>query len=281
MRAWPALEVGPVLAAAVDFDLIEAALLDYDLAAIEETSSDSRRVFFHRARDRDRAAVAIGQQFSNIAITCVDVPDEDWAARSQANLRAVQVGNIIVAPPWDVPDVRRPGPDFRTRHPITIVIQPSMGFGTGHHATTRLCLDALQHVDVHGRRVIDVGTGSGVLAIAAARLGAAKVLGIDDDADAIQSATENVGLNGGGEVGLRVANFRSETLGPFDLVIANLTGGLLISSAAALRALAASDALLILSGFLLSEEDAVTVAIGGRVKRRSCEDEWLCVTVSP
>jgi ribosomal protein L11 methyltransferase len=194
-----------------------------------------------------------------------------------------------------------------------------MGFGTGHHATTRLCLDALQHVDVHRRRVIDVGTGSGLLAIAAARLGAATVVAIDDDADAIQSATENVTLNGGVEVALRVADFRSDTpasaevgslcdptsqcwlggpqkrsalagrrsaeregwLGRFDIVIANLTGGLLISAAAALRALGASDARLILSGFLVSEEDAVTAAIGGHVERRSCEDEWLCVTVSP
>src|SRR5687767_8559394 len=194
MPGWPAL----VVSGLSDAELVQAALTDFDIAAIEERSADSWRVFFQNPSDRDRASADLRARFPGLSIAPVDVADEDWAARSQANLRAVQVGRIIVAPPWDAP--------------TTIIIQPSMGFGTGHHATTRLCLAALQRLDLAGRSVLDVGTGSGVLAIAASRLGAADVTGLDDDADAIHAAWENLALNPGATVSLIVGELRSTEL---------------------------------------------------------------------
>jgi ribosomal protein L11 methyltransferase len=155
-----------------------------------------------------------------------------------------------------------------------------MGFGTGHHATTRLCLAALQELDLRGTRVIDVGTGSGVLAIAASRLGAADVTAIDDDPDAIQAATENVQLNAGVSVRLQTSDLRSADHGRFDVVIANLTGGLLVQAAAQLTELCASPGHLVLSGFMVSEELDVLAAYSSlRVCARAQEDEWLCVTL--
>ena len=263
---WPALVVSG-LAGIDETELLQAALTDYDVAAIDEPAADSWRVFFHAHDARDRAAAAIRAQFPSLRAEPIDVADEDWAAKSQASLRAIQVGAIIVAPPWDVP--------------TTIVIQPSMGFGTGHHATTRLCLAALQRLEVAGRSVLDVGTGSGVLAIAASRLGAAEATGIDDDPDAIQAAWENLALNPGARVSLIVGDFRAQAVTPADIVLANITGGLLIAAVDRLRPLVNARGRLILSGFMTHEEHEVAAAYAAlSAEHRGEEDGWVCLTLA-
>jgi len=265
MRTWPALEVGPL----PNPDLFQAALLDYGVSAIDETTKpDAWRVFFTTEADRNTAAQALSQQFPDTVIRSLDVPDEDWVARSQASLRAVRIGKIVVAPPWDVPDEAH-----------VIVIRPSMGFGTGHHATTRLCLAALQDLDLRGRRVIDVGTGSGLLAIAASRLGATSVVGIDEDPDAFHAAQENASLNPAATVTFRHVDVRRVSLEPFDVVVANLTGALLRDAAARLRDLTTAGGHLVVSGFMAEEESDVMSAYSKfTIAARAEEDEWLCVT---
>jgi ribosomal protein L11 methyltransferase len=287
-RTWPALDIDPVS------ELLQAALVDHNATAIDERSASAWRVFFTSATERDRAAAALRVEFPDVTIQPIDIPDENWAARSQASLRAVRIGHIVVAPPWDVPagppldiargalsDSRRAKNRTRpTVDDLIIVIQPSMGFGTGHHATTRLCLAALQRLDVTGQSVIDVGTGSGVLAIAASLLGASRAVGIDDDADAIRAAQENVVLNPRAEVTLLVADLRSAALGAADIVVANLTGGLLVSSARTLQGLAARGGRLVLSGLMTREEPDVLAAFAPwRVEHRAEEDEWVCLTL--
>jgi len=272
MRAWPALLVSGFSRTDVSrSELFQAALVDFDVAALDETSDERWRVFFHAADERDRALTALRRDFTDLTLEPVDVPDEDWAARSQANLKAIRV-----APPWDEPSEAGPG----SNRPTTIIIQPSMGFGTGHHATTRLCLAALQRLELHGKTVLDVGTGSGVLAIAARMLGAADVLGIDDDADAIESARESVALNPGVHIELQVVDLKKVALTPFDVVLANLTGGLLMQAADRLQELTAATGRLILSGFMYTEEIGVLAACRGfSVVDREQEDEWMCVTL--
>ena len=272
-RTWPALEIQRT----DDDDLIQAFLIDFNLAAIE-----GPRFFFHSVDDRDRAGAALRAHFPDIGAQSIEVPDEDWATRSQLALRRIQVGNVIVAPPWDAPpgsSSRIPNPESRI--PAVIVIQPSMGFGTGHHATTRLCLAALQEIDVRGRSVIDVGTGSGVLAIAARRLGASGVLAIDDDPDAIGAAEANVALNHESRIALEIGDFRSAKIGQFDLVTANLTGALLIASADRLASLAIPGGRLILSGFMDHEARETLRAFEGcTLEWRAQEDEWVCFSLT-
>jgi ribosomal protein L11 methyltransferase len=259
-RTWPALDIAP------PSELLQAALTDFQITAVDEMSPDRWRVVFRSAEERDRARESLAAAFPGAAIRPIDVQDEDWAARSQAELRSVRVGRVIVAPPWDVP--------------VVVTIRPSMGFGTGHHATTRLCLAAMQQIDLRGKTVIDVGTGSGVLAIAASRLGAANVIGFDSDPDAIEAARGNLRLNAGAAVTFEVDDLRRREIAWADVVLANLTGGLLVAAASALRRLMADGGRLILSGFLTHEEPDVVAAYDGLcVEDRAEEEGWVCVTL--
>ena len=180
-------------------ELLYAELDAFEPLAIHDLpAEDGWRVFFRLPSQRDEAQAALASALGDrlVGLSPIDVDDEDWARRSQAALTAITAGRITVAPPWDIPEFsvdsksrmsgddeagtlnpesairsRVPNPRSQVRHSDRTVY----GFRTGHHATTRLCLELLQEVGVAGKRVIDVGTGSGVLAIAAVKLGASKV----------------------------------------------------------------------------------------------------------
>jgi ribosomal protein L11 methyltransferase len=156
-----------------------------------------------------------------------------------------------------------------------------MGFGTGHHATTRLCLAALQAIDLTGRHALDVGTGSGVLAIAAARLGAARALGIDCDRDAIQSARENLALNPAADrVTFDVVDLEAAPLPVADVVTANLTGALLVRSSRVLLASVRQGGTLIVSGLQAHERGEVRRAFADAdLQWEGDEDEWVGLAV--
>ena len=267
---WPALDVRVT----VEPGRILALVDDFSPTAAEERG-ETLRVFFASATARDAAATAVGA-----TAVPVDVDDEDWATRSQASLAPVTVGRLTVLS--DVPTERPfPPADSRDCGPTpSIVIRPSMGFGTGHHATTRLCLAALQDLELGGATVLDVGTGSGILAIAAARLGADSALGIDTDPDAIESANLNLTLNPDvTNVRFGVAAVGSATLGTADIVLANLTGYLLVREAKTLLAAVRPSGTLVLSGLLEHEEQQVRCAFAGAdLQHRQQEGEWIGLT---
>jgi ribosomal protein L11 methyltransferase len=252
-------------------DLVVARVDDFGPTAVEERGPIVR-VFFATPGARDRARAALACHY---AVQAIDVPDEDWARRSQENLKPVTVGRITVLPRSGSSPEPDGGPSSIS--PIRIVIQPSMGFGTGHHPTTRLCLAALQTVDLRNKSVLDVGTGSGVLAIAAARLGAAPVLGLDFDRDAIQSAVESLQLNPeAAYVSFEVADLMARPLPRADIVAANLTGPLLMRSAPLLTAAAGSAGAVIVSGVLSDERhDVCRAFLPASVIWEQEEEGWV------
>lgn len=256
-------------------DLVSADLDGLDVVAIVEEADGSWQVSFRHDDQRAAAAALLRARRASegLAVAAVDVEDEDWARRSQAALGAVRVGRIVVAPPWDLREA--PG----RADEITVLIEPAMGFGSGHHATTRLCLAGLQRLDLRGLRVLDIGTGSGVLALASARLGAASVLAIDVDPDALDNARANLELNGSpAAVEFRQEDFREGSLPAADVVVANLTGGMLAAGAAEIARTVAPAGTLIVSGITSEERESVLRAFaeGFGIDWMSEEDGWCC-----
>jgi ribosomal protein L11 methylase PrmA len=304
VASYPALDLKFALGpgAGTFQDMLYAELDDFEPVAIHDhEAGDSWRVFFRTAAQRDAARITLASEFGNalLRVVAVDVDDEDWARRSQASLTAVRVGRIIVAPPWDASnpsslitdressnresanrDSADPGSPIPDPDLITIVIDPSTGFGTGHHATTRLCLELMQKRDVSGARVIDVGTGSGVLAIAAWKLGAAHVVAIDNDPDALQNAQDNV-IRNGASAAIDVVNLdlSSVSLERAQIVLANLTASVIQHHASRLRQLVVTDGIFILSGFSGDEIEDVASTFRAMPEETLIEGEWAAISV--
>lgn len=286
--ARPALDVAlPAASSALParLDYLLDDLRPVAVEAREETAPGTglvvRRVHFEARGDRDAARHAIARAFGpeGVTVRTVDVPDEGWAARSQAALRAVRVGRVVVAPPWDLPR------DGEAVGAVVVVIEPSMGFGTGHHASTRLCLRALQACldgAAAPRDVLDLGTGSGVLAIAAHKLGAAPVLAVDRDADALANARDNLARNGAG----RAVKLRRDDVGRVagpaaTIVTANLSGAVLVRHAVRIARLVRPSGRLVAGGVTAAEEERIRVAFGETLTpvARETEDGWVALTL--
>jgi ribosomal protein L11 methyltransferase len=304
-RSWPALDLtgrpGVQVPAGLS-DVVACALDDLGVTAVEEdTARGWWRAYFGDETARAEALPQVHDRLGHLLdIAAVDVEDEGWIYKVQRTLGAVRIGRIIVAPPWDVPGGGAPsaGPggeprpraatgneggaaDTAAGQDLVIVIEPSTGFGTGHHQSTRLCLAALQRLPVAGARVLDVGTGSGVLALAAAALGARAVLAVDVDPESIRAAAENVTRAGRPTaVDLRCLDVRALPLDPADLVLANLTAWILRRHAGQLGALVTRAGLLVVSGFTTDQEAMVLEAFPDFVlAARDQEDDWVGLTL--
>jgi ribosomal protein L11 methyltransferase len=199
-----------------------------------------------------------------VEVVSEEVPD-DWAQRWRAYHRPLVLGDeLTVRPPWE--------PAGRTR--LDVVIDPGQAFGTGAHATTSLCLERLLELEP-GEGLLDLGCGSGVLAIVAAKLGFSPVLAIDHDPLALAATGQNARVNGV-TLEVRRLDLRHETLPPAPVIVANLLRPLLLDLAA--RLVPARRPRILLAGGLLREEgDEVAAAFlrhGLREVKRCERGEW-------
>jgi len=209
---------------------------------------------------------------SLIDLKVSEVADRDWLAEWKKDWQPVEVGRFIVAPPWS---------DVTAAHNrIVIRIEPGMAFGTGTHETTRLCLKALEKY-YRGGSFLDVGTGTGILAIAAAKMfPEARVEAVDTDAEAVEIARENARLNDvGDKIIFRVGTVEEQTSSA-DFICANLTAPVIVDLLPLL--LGATCGRLVLSGILDSQIELVEAnlrELGAAILESEQDGEWVALVV--
>jgi len=231
------------------------------------------------ARLRDLVALAAGNDAAQ-ALRFEQVSGTDWVRQSLEGLRPVRAGRFLVHGSHDRDRVHA--------NDIGIEIEAALAFGTGHHGTTRGCLLALDDLARRRRfaRVLDIGTGSGVLAIAAAKRLRTRVIASDIDRVAVNAARNNARLNGAPHIAFihaPGASARAITVaGPFDLIFANILLGPLTRLAVPIRTLAAANARVLLSGLLPSHANSALAhyaALGFRLERRIPLDGWMTLVL--
>ena len=253
-----------------------AALFESGSQGVQEDGAAVVTHFPADARIHEiRNAVMAADPRADIAIA--DSPDTDYS-EWRASVSSHQVGGLVIAPPW----LAR-GLDPET----TVIVDPVMAFGTGEHPTTRGAMRLMQGVIRPGDVVADVGAGSAVLSIAAAKLGATRVAAIEIEHDSIGNAEENVLAN---SVSERVEVIEGDAttllplLAPVRVVIANIISSVLIAMLPMMKASLASGGEAILAGILVEERDAMVSALdagGWAIEREDTEDVWWSIQIAP
>lgn len=250
------------------------------------SSKATGRARLHAYFDKldSRSLLQINQTLQRIGMVAADaepvvnrIEDPGWATMWQKRFEPFAIGQrLLIVPPWN-----RPAVSDR----VAITIRPGQAFGTGHHASTFGVLHLLENLFAarHFDRVLDVGTGSGILALAAHKLGAPKIVAIDLDAVALDNAIENAELNRAG----RAIRFSAAPLtsirGHFDLITANILSSVLIPMAPQLIARLRPGGNLILAGILAREVDSVIAAYTPTLKhlRTRADGPWRSLLFQP
>jgi ribosomal protein L11 methyltransferase len=259
-------------------DAVVRALVQAGAAGVQELSGD---LVTHLGDTADRVALdaTVTAASAGARVEYTPAGPCNWAQAWPIRVGVNHVGRIAVAPPWLAAGT--------ATAEIAILIEPAMAFGTGEHETTRGVLQLMQHVIRPGDLVADLGTGSAVLAIAAARLGAARVAAIELDHDAIGNAEENVARNYAQDAVHVIegdASVLLPLLAPVRVILANIVSSVLLDLSAPMHAALTPDGQAILSGMLATEREALRHefergrwAIGAEL----VEGDWWSCVVAP
>ncbi len=264
-----------------DPDALETAVtVKIYLSSAQDTPTLRRRI--------EEIIYHLGRLYPIPPPTFQEIKEQDWANAWKTHYHPFRVGKKVwIQPSWVEQGAAADGTDQALPDDVVLTLDPGMAFGTGSHPTTRMCLMVLEELVEPGQRVLDVGTGSAILAVAAVKLGAGSVLGVDIDETAARVAQENAGLNQvNSAITIRQGTLADVTETGWDIVVVNILAPVIINLLKndGLLDYAARDGRLILSGILAEQMGQVEEAVmgmNGRVIQRQTISDWVALTVQP
>ncbi len=250
-------------------------LIDEDL--LKKDKSIAKVHMFISPEDEPQGVLMyLTERLPAAEISTGNVSEEDWANNWKKFYKPFPVGNkLYVKPQWEVPDERAKGRE-------TLILDPGMAFGSGTHETTRLCLEMLENYITPETELLDVGCGSGILAIAGMKLGAKKAVAVDIDALAVKVANENAEINGvGGKINFICGDLAEKVEGKFDLIVANIVADIIIRLTKDIKAFLKEGGIFIASGIIDSREEEVVNAVndcGLKITDIARDKGWVALT---
>lgn len=220
--------------------------------------------------------------------TFQEIKEQNWANAWKAHYQPFRVGKKMwIQPSWIEQNASADGPYKVQPDDMVLVLDPGMAFGTGSHPTTQMCLAALAELVTPGKRILDVGTGSAILAIAAVKLGADFVLGMDIDETAVRTAQENAELNQvNSAITIRQGTLTDVAETGWDIIVVNILAPIIINLLEndGLLDYVTLDGYLILSGILVEQIEGIKAAVergNGRLIHRQIMGDWVALTIQP
>lgn len=260
-------------------DALSGTLYSLGCMGIHEANPERWRVYFNKDLLTDNAAEItsrlkeLNPAFAEKDLIISELPHRDWNEEWRKYFHPIEpASQVWIRPPWEKLPPGAKG--------IEIIIDPQMAFGTGHHETTALMIRLMKEISFHRATVLDVGTGSGILAILSSKLGAESVLAIDNDSDAIGNTKRNMKLNRVNNMDIKCIPLESMSKSQFQIILANINYEVLSSSASRIKEMLVQKGKLTISGILKEEAPGIESLYkheGLRLLKQKNLNEWTAM----
>lgn len=255
-------------------EIISALLLDEGFEGVEERENET--IISIKSDLWDEALLDEIMKEYEVDYSFEKIEQQNWNAQWESSFEPVVIGNFATI---------RASFHEQVKHTVhEIIITPKMSFGTGHHATTYLMIEQMQGINFYNKTVIDFGTGTGVLAILAEKLGANKIIATDNDEWSIRNAHENIQANECSKIELVLAdNLPVNNLPKADVILANINLNVILANLEVLQSIAKSEATFLFSGLMAADEEQIVIELQNRgfyIKNVFHRNGWICLNAT-